>query len=63
MTYLFSILPMKEAKNDFKWLWNAYKEKLPELNDEQIRICIEIVADTCSSCHEDYGGCQCWNDE
>lgn len=61
--YNFDDIPMKEIKTDLKWIYNAYKTILPELNDEQIKKCIEIAVDTCGVCHNDHSGCQCWNDE
>lgn len=33
------------------------------LSDQQIDQLIDIIVDTCGSCHNADAGCQCWNDE
>ena len=48
---------------NYKWLVGGIKNRLPELNEEQIIKVLEIVLDVCSSCYDGYSSCQCWNDE
>ena len=46
-----------------KYLENKIKEILPEIRDKAMKDLINMIYDTCSSCHEADASCQCWNDE
>lgn len=49
-----------------KWhpeLLKTAQHYLPNLDDEQYRIVVSLVLDTCYSCHKAPGSCQCWNDD
>lgn len=58
-----NVVSMKEAQEDYSYIWNGLTTVLPDMSDEEKRRAIEVVANTCKYCHSDSVGCQCWNDE
>jgi len=58
-----SSITKEQAKKDYSYVWQKMDELVPNLNSEEKRRVIEIIASSCKSCFQDETGCQCWNDE
>lgn len=54
---------MKEIEHSHPHLLKRLKDDVSGLSEQQLRKVINIFLDTCSSCHNEESGCQCWNDD
>lgn len=57
------VISIKEASENYSYLWNQMTEILPDMSNEEKRRVVEIVSGACKSCFQNGFECQCWNDE
>ncbi|GAG76481.1 unnamed protein product, partial [marine sediment metagenome] len=57
------LVHIEEAKKEYSWLWNEIGKEFPRLDQAERLKLLNFAINICSSCHEAYLPCQCWNDE
>lgn len=57
------ILTPKEARSKYPALSSLVFLTFPELDERGQARVVSLASDTCQSCKENSGDCQCWNDE
>jgi hypothetical protein len=54
---------IKEAREEFSYLWNELELRMPDISSEEKRRVIELVANTCKKCFSQENPCLSCKDE
>lgn len=63
MAFECRLIDHHELQCDYPNLWETIKTQFPELTIYEWAKIGSLVIGTCSFCHDNKTGCQCWNDE